>query len=142
MASISIRISIFISVMSRTTQGSSMDIDVLLGRTTRIPRPPHSCSMVISGAHCFPFRTGGTPSSSDLFVCMLGMAPGVLSANLSGLLACILAFSLVGLISRWIVRLSWPPWVVLRSQGMTDSNNYQLCMNPGLSFFMLGSVLL
>ena len=47
------------------------------------------------------------------------------------------AFLLVGLTSRWIVGLSWPPWVVLRSQDMADSNGYQLCMSPGLSFLQL-----
>lgn len=93
MASISIRISIFISVTSRTTQGSSVDIDVLL-RRTGVPRPPPLWHGHL-GSTLLPLQDWGTPSSSDLFVCMLGMAQEFFLPISAALLACILAFSLL-----------------------------------------------
>ena len=71
--------------------------------------------------------------------------PGGLFLVIWGPVASWLAFvalPFAGLTSRRIAGFSWPPWVVLRSQGMADSNDYQVCMSPGLPFLRLGSLFL
>ena len=60
-----------------------MEIDVSLWGATGIPGPPQTSSMAISGVGALlPFRKERSLSSSDLFVCSLGMAQGDLSGHL------------------------------------------------------------
>ena len=90
------------------------------------------------------FGTEGSRSPSDLFVCRLGMPWGALSGDLGPVVSWLasVTFSLVDLTPGWRVGLSWPHWVVLKSQSMADSNGYQLCMSPDMFFLTWDSLFL
>lgn len=123
-----------------------MVIDILLRGAARIPGLLQSPSMAILGV-------GAPLPTLELRVVPLPMTclfagwawPGGLFLVILGPMASWLAsvtFPIVDLTPRWIVGLSWPRWVVLKSQSTADSNGYQLCMCPDLFFLTLGSLFL
>ena len=81
MASVSVMKLIFLPAMPRTTQGSLIEIDILMGE------------LLESLGH---LSHGHFSSAYDLFVCRLVMAQGELSDNLrpSGRLTCICSICL------------------------------------------------
>ena len=50
------------------------------------------------------------------------------------------AFPLAGFTSRRMVKLPWPPWVVLRLQGIADCYGHQFSLRPGLLVYVLDSL--
>ena len=132
--------------VSRTTRGYSMEIDILSGRATRIPKLPQSSSMTVSGAGVplslwdwghshfqWPVCLQAGHGLGGSFWHLWAQWPVDLHLKHSPLM--IFTF-------RGTVKLSWPPWVALRLQSMSDSNGYQFNMSPGLPVSTLGFLFL
>ena len=125
----------FLPWESRTTQGSLMEISISLEGAARIPR----ATPVVQHGH-LRSQSPSSPSGLGAVPLLLsGHTWGgeVLSGSLghSGQVTCIYSIS-----SCWsyFQLNSWTFLDPLRSQTMTDSNSYQFCTSPSLSFSHVG----